>query len=60
MEKTDYLLREWINIYNNAQHQGRDSTKAFSLFVHQMNFHGILKTDDLITRFFPFSNTTMC
>ncbi|XP_066142150.1 CCR4-NOT transcription complex subunit 1 isoform X1 [Euwallacea fornicatus] len=58
VEKTDYLLREWINIYN-SQHQGRDSTKAFSMFVHQMNLHGILKTDDLITRFFRLS-TQLC
>ncbi|XP_076264687.1 CCR4-NOT transcription complex subunit 1 isoform X3 [Rhynchophorus ferrugineus] len=58
VEKTDFLLREWINIYN-SQHQGRDSTKAFSIFVHQMNVHGILKTDDLITRFFRLS-TQLC
>ncbi|KAJ8950014.1 hypothetical protein NQ318_002425 [Aromia moschata] len=58
VEKTDYLLRDWISIYN-SQHQGRDSTKAFSMFVHQMNVHGILKTDDLITRFFRLS-TQLC
>ncbi|XP_060519791.1 CCR4-NOT transcription complex subunit 1 isoform X2 [Cylas formicarius] len=58
VEKTDYLLRDWIGIYN-SQHQGRDSTKAFSMFVHQMNVHGILKTDDLITRFFRLS-TQLC
>jgi CCR4-NOT transcription complex subunit 1 len=57
VEKTDFLLREWIGIYN--QPQGRDSTKAFSVFVHQMNMHGILKTDDLITRFFRLS-TQLC
>lgn len=58
VEKTDFLLRDWISIYN-SQHQGRDSTKAFSMFVHQMNVHGILKTDDLITRFFRLS-TQLC
>lgn len=58
MEKTDYLLREWINIYH-AQPSARDSTKAFSMFVHQMNVQGILKTDDLITRFFRLS-TQLC
>lgn len=58
MEKTDYLIREWINIYH-AQPSARDSTKAFSMFVHQMNVHGILKTDDLITRFFRLS-TQLC
>ncbi|KAK9891930.1 hypothetical protein WA026_017413 [Henosepilachna vigintioctopunctata] len=58
VEKTDYLLREWISIYN-AQPQGRETTKPFTLFVQQMNVHGILKTDDLITRFFRLS-TQMC
>ncbi|CAH0545815.1 unnamed protein product [Brassicogethes aeneus] len=58
VEKTDFLLRDWITIYS-SQHQGRDSTKAFSMFVHQMNVHGILKTDDLITRFFRLS-TQLC
>lgn len=58
MEKTDYLLREWISIYH-AQPSARDSTKAFSMFVHQMNVQGILKTDDLITRFFRLS-TQLC
>ncbi|XP_018332618.1 CCR4-NOT transcription complex subunit 1 [Agrilus planipennis] len=57
MEKTDFLLKDWINIYHSAS--GRDSTKAFSMFVHQMNVHGILKTDDLITRFFRLS-TQLC
>lgn len=58
VEKTDFLLREWINMYH-GQASGRDSTKAFSIFVHQMNVHGILKTDDLITRFFRLS-TQLC
>ncbi|XP_023027069.1 CCR4-NOT transcription complex subunit 1 isoform X2 [Leptinotarsa decemlineata] len=58
VEKTDQLLRDWIGIYH-SQHQGRDSTKAFSMFVHQMNVYGILKTDDLITRFFRLS-TQLC
>ncbi|XP_022241734.1 CCR4-NOT transcription complex subunit 1-like [Limulus polyphemus] len=57
-EKTEYLLREWVNMYHNAS-AGRDSTKAFTMFVHQMNVQGILKTDDLITRFFRLS-TEMC
>ena len=29
------------------------------MFVQQMNMHGLLKTDDLITRFFRMS-TQMC
>ncbi|KAJ8969734.1 hypothetical protein NQ317_006395, partial [Molorchus minor] len=47
-----------VHIHNGIM-QGRDSTKAFSMFVHQMNVHGILKTDDLITRFFRLS-TQLC
>lgn len=58
MDKTEYLLREWVQMHHNPQY-ARDPTKAFSIFVHQMNIHGILKTDDLITRFFKLS-TQMC
>ncbi|KAJ8667643.1 hypothetical protein QAD02_009306 [Eretmocerus hayati] len=58
LEKTEYLLREWVNMYHNPTH-ARDPTKAFGHFVQQMNVHGILKTDDLITRFFKLS-TQMC
>ena len=50
-EKTDQLLREWVTMYH-SQNSGKDSTKAFSTFVTQMHTQGILKTDDLITRFF--------
>ncbi|XP_021921568.1 CCR4-NOT transcription complex subunit 1 isoform X2 [Zootermopsis nevadensis] len=63
LEKTEFLLREWISIHYSAT-AGRDPTRAFSIFVQQvwpiaMNGHGILKTDDLITRFFRLS-TQMC
>lgn len=34
-EKTEFLLREWVNMYHSPS-AGRDSTKAFSLFVHQV------------------------
>ncbi|XP_046333509.2 CCR4-NOT transcription complex subunit 1-like isoform X5 [Haliotis rufescens] len=57
-EKTEYLLREWVNMYHSPA-AGRDSTKAFSAFVQQMHQQGILKTDDLITRFFRLC-TEMC
>ncbi|XP_032816690.1 CCR4-NOT transcription complex subunit 1 isoform X5 [Petromyzon marinus] len=57
-EKAEYLLREWVNMYHSPA-AGRDSTKAFSAFVGQMHQHGILKTDDLITRFFRLC-TEMC
>ncbi|XP_062856837.1 CCR4-NOT transcription complex subunit 1 isoform X1 [Trichomycterus rosablanca] len=57
-EKAEYLLREWVTLYHSAA-AGRDSTKAFSAFVGQMHQQGILKTDDLITRFFRLC-TEMC
>ncbi len=34
-EKTEYLLREWVNMYHSPA-AGRDSTKAFSAFVGQV------------------------
>lgn len=37
-EKAEYLLREWVNLYHSAA-AGRDSTKAFSAFVGQVNSH---------------------
>merc|ERR1719412_3370630 len=58
LEKTEYLLREWVNAYH-ARDAGKDSRQAFVIFVQLMNQHGILKTDDLITRFFRMS-TQMC
>merc|ERR1719266_1741022 len=58
LEKTEFLLREWVNMYHSPS-AGKDSTKAFTVFVQQMNMHGLLKTDDLITRFFRMS-TQMC
>ncbi|CAK8681219.1 CCR4-NOT transcription complex subunit 1-like isoform X2 [Clavelina lepadiformis] len=57
-EKTEYLLREWVNIYHSPA-SGRDSTRGFSSFVQQMHQQGILRTDDLITRFFRLC-TEMC
>ncbi|KAK3085676.1 hypothetical protein FSP39_006989 [Pinctada imbricata] len=57
-EKAEYLLREWVNMYHSPA-AGRDSTKAFTAFVQQMHQQGILKTDDLITRFFRLC-TEMC
>jgi len=35
MEKTEYLLREWISIHYSAT-AGRDPTRAFSIFVQQV------------------------
>lgn len=57
-EKTEYLLREWVSMYHSPL-SGRDSSKAFPAFVSQMHQQGILKTDDLVTRFFRLC-TEMC
>ncbi len=37
-EKTEYLLREWVNMYHSPA-AGRDSTKAFSAFVQQVSIN---------------------
>lgn len=55
--KTECLLQDWVSMYSSSH--GKDSTKNFQLFVQQMNMQGILKTDDLITKFFRLS-TEMC
>jgi hypothetical protein len=36
-EKTEYLLREWVNMYHSPA-AGRDSTKAFGAFVQQVSY----------------------
>jgi len=54
-EKTEKLLREWINLYNSPA----NLDKVFTLYVQSMNHQGILKTDDSITRFFRLS-TELC
>jgi len=54
VDKTERLLREWVNIHQTGQ-----IIKMFPVFVQQMTAHGILKTDDLVTRFFRLS-TEMC
>lgn len=51
IEKVEYLLKDWVTIYH-TQAIGRDPIKTFGMFVSKMNLYGILKTDDLITRFF--------
>lgn len=45
------LLREWINAYQSSP-LTKDHSKPFSSLVHQLNVNGLLKTDDLMTRFF--------
>lgn len=43
-EKAEYLLREWVNLYHSAA-AGRDSTKAFSAFVGQVNTRVVRQSD---------------
>lgn len=50
-DKTIFLLQDWCSAYTSTNGT-RDTVKNFSLFVQKMNLYGILKTDDLITRFF--------
>ncbi len=45
------MFREWIRLYV-TQGSPRDSNKAFASFIHDLNASGILKSDDIITRFF--------
>lgn len=51
LDKVEYLLKDWVTIYHTPT-MGRDPIKTFSMFVSKLNLYGILKTDDLITRFF--------
>ena len=55
MEKTERLMRDWINLY----HSNTYLNKVFHIYVQSMNQHGILKTDDSITKFFRLS-TELC
>ncbi|ODN04366.1 CCR4-NOT transcription complex subunit 1 [Orchesella cincta] len=51
VEKSEILLREWIRLYL-TQGTPRDSNKAFATFVPELNGAGILKSDEVINRFF--------
>ena len=57
-DKTEILMREWMTLYLSPL-GGRDSGRAFSQFVSKMHTAGMLKTDELISRFFRIS-TEMC
>ncbi|XP_050425870.1 CCR4-NOT transcription complex subunit 1-like [Adelges cooleyi] len=54
LEKTEYLLKEWLTLYTSSPN--RDPAKTFNIYIHQMNVQGILKSDDIITRFFRLSS----
>ncbi|XP_048577201.1 CCR4-NOT transcription complex subunit 1 isoform X2 [Nematostella vectensis] len=57
-DKVEYLLREWVRLCHQPG-AGKDSEKAFSTFVALMHQQGILRSDDLITRFFRIC-TELC
>ena len=59
LEKTEYLLREWVNIYHSREAYKYRYEDEFRMFVGLLNRHGILKTDDMITKFIKMS-TQMC
>ena len=50
---------EVMNFRINSPLNSSSLIQAFVVFVQLMNQHGILKTDDLITRFFRMA-TQMC
>lgn len=51
-EKTEFLLKDWVALYTQQNQQTTRDARNFGAFVQKMNTYGILKTDDLITRFF--------
>uniref|UniRef100_A0A2A4JSL1 CCR4-NOT transcription complex subunit 1 n=1 Tax=Heliothis virescens TaxID=7102 RepID=A0A2A4JSL1_HELVI len=57
-EKTENLLREWRNVLLSPLTE-IELAQNFNLYVHRMNMNGILKSDDMITRFFRIA-TQMC
>lgn len=57
-EKTENLLREWRSVLLSALTE-IELAQNFNLYVHRMNMNGILKSDDMITRFFRIA-TQMC
>ncbi|XP_059059892.1 CCR4-NOT transcription complex subunit 1-like isoform X2 [Achroia grisella] len=57
-EKTESLLREWrTNLLNPLTEI--EIAQNFNLYVHRMNMNGILKSDDMVTRFFKIASQ-MC
>ncbi|XP_046976723.1 CCR4-NOT transcription complex subunit 1 isoform X2 [Vanessa cardui] len=57
-EKTENLLREWRNVLLSPLTE-IEIGQNFNIYVHRMNMNGILKSDDMITRFFRIA-TQMC
>jgi CCR4-NOT transcription complex subunit 1 len=57
-EKTEHLFRHWVYQFHNEMN-GRDPLKIFSGFVSRMNYLGVLKGDEQLTKFFSIA-TKMC
>lgn len=57
-EKTENLLREWRNVLLSPLTE-IEIGQNFNIYVHRLNMNGILKSDDMITRFFRIA-TQMC
>ncbi|CAJ0941330.1 unnamed protein product, partial [Mesorhabditis belari] len=56
--KVEEILREWISLcYTPAAL--KDPQQALATIIHMMHEHGVLATDDMITRFFRLC-TEMC
>ncbi|VVC86298.1 unnamed protein product [Leptidea sinapis] len=53
-EKTDTLLLEWRNVLMSPLTE-IEIAQNFNIYVHRMNMNGILKSDDMISRFFRIS-----
>ncbi|KPL94018.1 CCR4-NOT transcription complex subunit 1-like protein 1, partial [Sarcoptes scabiei] len=47
-DKFELIIKEWINCYNSP----KNINNSFSIIVKNMNSQGLLKNDDLISRFF--------
>ncbi|XP_013136530.1 PREDICTED: CCR4-NOT transcription complex subunit 1 isoform X2 [Papilio polytes] len=57
-EKTDNVLHEWRTLLQSPL-TDVEFSQNFNIYVHRMNMNGILKSDDMITRFFRIA-TQMC
>ena len=57
-QKAEAILRDWLPMAYTPNYV-KEPGKAFSLIVQTMHQHGILRTDDMITRFFKLC-TEMC
>lgn len=57
-EKVELLLSEWVRSYHHPM-MVKDMDQIYIVFVNKLQQQGIMKNDDLITRFFRIS-VEMC